>query len=184
MPHAHPPITIQIAVRVSVPWLYRQRLASRPAYTGAFDASCVEVISVGQCDARDSANSARGRDVHARQIIHHLENSSLYNEENKARISALSVGSCKKLCPLHDRSFLHPEDSDNEKLHQFVREEEIRERDTDDDGKLSFVEFLGGMYDALRDLKVSLGVPPETPPRTAVFAILKRQSVVHNHSGS
>lgn len=72
------------------------------------------------------------------------------------------------------RSFLHPEDSDNAELHQFVREEEIRERDTDGDGKLSFVEFLGGMYDALRDLKVSLGSPPDTPPRTAVLTTLRK----------
>lgn len=51
-------------------------------------------------------------------------------------------------------SFLHPEDSDNPKLLQFVREEEIRERDSDEDGKLSFPEFLGDMYHVLRDVRV------------------------------
>ncbi|CAI5477349.1 unnamed protein product [Closterium sp. Yama58-4] len=42
---------------------------------------------------------------------------------------------------------LHPEDSQNEKLIDSVRDEELRARDTDGDMRLSFEEFLESVYD-------------------------------------
>ncbi|OAY75363.1 45 kDa calcium-binding protein [Ananas comosus] len=48
--------------------------------------------------------------------------------------------------------FLHPADSKNPKLIQWLCKEELRERDKDRDGKLNFLEFLNGLYDSVRDL--------------------------------
>lgn len=43
-------------------------------------------------------------------------------------------------------NFLHPEDSTNEKIQNWVLREKIKRMDNDDDGKLSFVEFLDRTY--------------------------------------
>ncbi|RWR78091.1 calumenin [Cinnamomum micranthum f. kanehirae] len=48
-------------------------------------------------------------------------------------------------------NFLHPVDSKNPKLLRWLSREEIRERDTDRDGKLGFKEFFHGLFDLLRD---------------------------------
>eukprot|EP00245_Coleochaete_scutata_P002161 TRINITY_DN12817_c6_g1_i1.p2 TRINITY_DN12817_c6_g1~~TRINITY_DN12817_c6_g1_i1.p2 ORF type:complete len:402 (-),score=119.23 TRINITY_DN12817_c6_g1_i1:644-1849(-) len=52
-------------------------------------------------------------------------------------------------------AFLHPEDSDNPKLLQHLREEEIRERDQNHDGKLDFDEFHKTTYDELREWDIA-----------------------------
>ncbi|KAK1307287.1 hypothetical protein QJS10_CPA10g01434 [Acorus calamus] len=47
--------------------------------------------------------------------------------------------------------FLHPADSKNPKLKQWLCKEEIRERDSDRDGKLNFKEFFHGLFDLIRN---------------------------------
>lgn len=47
--------------------------------------------------------------------------------------------------------FLHPIDSNNPRLLRWLCKEEIRERDTDKDGKLNFKEFFHGLFDSIRD---------------------------------
>ncbi|KAA8541446.1 hypothetical protein F0562_025409 [Nyssa sinensis] len=47
--------------------------------------------------------------------------------------------------------FLHPADSNNPKLLQWLCKEEIRERDTDKDGKVNFKEFFHGLFDFVRN---------------------------------
>ncbi|KAG1367633.1 calumenin [Cocos nucifera] len=47
--------------------------------------------------------------------------------------------------------FLHPADSNNPKLIRWLCKEEIRERDKDKDGKLSFEEYFHGLFDAIQD---------------------------------
>ncbi|XAR53174.1 hypothetical protein NMG60_11021610 [Bertholletia excelsa] len=46
--------------------------------------------------------------------------------------------------------FLHPANSKNPKLLYWLSQEEIRERDSDKDGKVSFEEFFHGLFDSLR----------------------------------
>lgn len=46
--------------------------------------------------------------------------------------------------------FLHPADSKNPKLLHWLCEEEIRERDSDKDGKINFNEFFHGLFDMVR----------------------------------
>ncbi|KAG7032674.1 hypothetical protein SDJN02_06724, partial [Cucurbita argyrosperma subsp. argyrosperma] len=48
-------------------------------------------------------------------------------------------------------SFLHPADSKNPKLLRWLCEEEIRERDSDKDGKINFNEFFHGLFDMVRN---------------------------------
>ncbi|PKA57262.1 Calmodulin-like protein 8 [Apostasia shenzhenica] len=45
--------------------------------------------------------------------------------------------------------FLHPSDSSNPRLIKWLCHEEIRERDKDKDGMLSFQEFFNGLFDSL-----------------------------------
>lgn len=61
-------------------------------------------------------------------------------------------------------NFLHPQDSQNERLHQWLRKQEIKDRDHDNDTKISFSEFLQGLYDLLRiyDEEGSLPTPDST----------------------
>ncbi|XP_052203900.1 uncharacterized protein LOC127809188 [Diospyros lotus] len=47
--------------------------------------------------------------------------------------------------------FLHPADTKNPKLLHWLCQEEIRERDTDKDGKISFKEFFHGLFDFVRN---------------------------------
>ncbi|XP_022993500.1 calumenin-like [Cucurbita maxima] len=47
--------------------------------------------------------------------------------------------------------FLHPADSKNPKLLHWLCEEEIRERDSDKDGKINFNEFFHGLFDMVRN---------------------------------
>ncbi|KAH7446836.1 hypothetical protein KP509_01G078700 [Ceratopteris richardii] len=47
-------------------------------------------------------------------------------------------------------NFLHPQDSHNPKLHQWLRKQEIRDHDHDNDGKLSFTEFEGNLYESIK----------------------------------
>ncbi|KAF4373454.1 hypothetical protein G4B88_015985 [Cannabis sativa] len=47
--------------------------------------------------------------------------------------------------------FLHPADSKNSKLLQWLCKEEVRERDTDKDGKVNFKEFFHGLFDMVRN---------------------------------
>ncbi|GAB4839644.1 hypothetical protein Ancab_029169 [Ancistrocladus abbreviatus] len=47
--------------------------------------------------------------------------------------------------------FLHPADTKNPKLLQWLCKEEIRERDTDKDGKVNFKEFFHGLFDLVRN---------------------------------
>ncbi|KAI7995609.1 hypothetical protein LOK49_LG11G00048 [Camellia lanceoleosa] len=47
--------------------------------------------------------------------------------------------------------FQHPADSKNPKLLQWLCQEEIRERDSDKDGKVSFKEFFHGLFDFVRN---------------------------------
>lgn len=47
-------------------------------------------------------------------------------------------------------NFLHPGDSKNEKLLQWMCKERIRERDQDKDGKLNFAEFDHGAYELVK----------------------------------
>ncbi|KAK2459021.1 hypothetical protein P8452_05526 [Trifolium repens] len=47
--------------------------------------------------------------------------------------------------------FLHPADSNNTKLQQWLCKEEIRERDSDRDGKVNFKEFFHGLFDLVRN---------------------------------
>ncbi|KAI3453256.1 hypothetical protein Pfo_009919 [Paulownia fortunei] len=47
--------------------------------------------------------------------------------------------------------FLHPADTNNPKLLQWLCKEEIRERDSDRDGKVNFKEFFHGLFDLVRD---------------------------------
>ncbi|XP_020596408.1 calumenin isoform X2 [Phalaenopsis equestris] len=49
--------------------------------------------------------------------------------------------------------FLHPADSVNPKLIKWLCKEEIRERDKDRDGKLSFQEYFNGLFDSLRNIE-------------------------------
>ncbi|CAL5195718.1 unnamed protein product [Lathyrus oleraceus] len=48
----------------------------------------------------------------------------------------------------HD--FLHPADSNNPKLQQWLCREEVWERDTDRDGKVSYIEFVNGLFLSIR----------------------------------
>ncbi|XP_068648549.1 uncharacterized protein [Aristolochia californica] len=45
--------------------------------------------------------------------------------------------------------FLHPADSKNPKLLSWLSKEEVRERDSDNDGKLNFQEFFHGIFDLI-----------------------------------
>ncbi|KAJ7528080.1 hypothetical protein O6H91_16G082900 [Diphasiastrum complanatum] len=54
-------------------------------------------------------------------------------------------------------NFLHPEDSNSTKLHQWLRQQEIRDRDDDKDGKLSFLEFDQHLFDIIRDQGAYIG---------------------------
>ncbi|PON68187.1 Parvalbumin [Parasponia andersonii] len=47
--------------------------------------------------------------------------------------------------------FLHPADSKNPKLLKWLCKEEVRERDTDKDGKVNFKEFFHGLFDLVRN---------------------------------
>ncbi|KAL2518610.1 Calcium-binding EF hand family protein [Abeliophyllum distichum] len=47
--------------------------------------------------------------------------------------------------------FLHPADTNNPKLLQWLCKEEIRERDSDRDGKVNFKEFFHGLFDLVRN---------------------------------
>lgn len=47
--------------------------------------------------------------------------------------------------------FLHPADTKNLKLLQWLCREEIRERDSDKDGKVNFKEFFHGLFDLVRN---------------------------------
>ncbi|XP_019163688.1 PREDICTED: calumenin [Ipomoea nil] len=47
--------------------------------------------------------------------------------------------------------FLHPADSTNPKLLLWLCKEEIRERDSDKDGKVNFNEFFHGLFDLVRN---------------------------------
>lgn len=47
--------------------------------------------------------------------------------------------------------FLHPADSKNPKLLRWLCKEEVRERDTDKDGKVNFKEFFHGLFDLVRN---------------------------------
>ncbi|KAK6241503.1 hypothetical protein SCA6_006892 [Theobroma cacao] len=47
--------------------------------------------------------------------------------------------------------FLHPADSKNSKLLKWLCKEEVRERDTDKDGKVNFNEFFHGLFDLVRN---------------------------------
>lgn len=47
--------------------------------------------------------------------------------------------------------FLHPADSKNPTLLKWLCKEEVRERDTDRDGKLNFKEFFHGLFDLVRN---------------------------------
>ncbi|CAL5210219.1 unnamed protein product [Lathyrus oleraceus] len=47
--------------------------------------------------------------------------------------------------------FLHPADSNNTKLQQWLCKEEVRERDSDRDGKVNFKEFFHGLFDLVRN---------------------------------
>lgn len=47
--------------------------------------------------------------------------------------------------------FLHPADTKNPKLLNWLCKEEIRERDTDKDGKVNFKEFFHGLFDMVRN---------------------------------
>ncbi|PKU83340.1 calumenin-B [Dendrobium catenatum] len=49
--------------------------------------------------------------------------------------------------------FLHPADSDNPKMIKWLCKEELRERDKDRDGKLSFQEYFNGLFDSLRNIE-------------------------------
>lgn len=46
--------------------------------------------------------------------------------------------------------FLHPPDTSNPKLLKWLCSEEIRERDSDKDGKVNFNEFLHGVFELIR----------------------------------
>ncbi|KAI5422430.1 uncharacterized protein LOC127076297 isoform X2 [Lathyrus oleraceus] len=52
------------------------------------------------------------------------------------------------LAEFHD--FLHPADSNNPKLQQWLCREEVWERDTDRDGKVSYIEFVNGLFLSIR----------------------------------
>ncbi|XP_043695834.1 calumenin [Telopea speciosissima] len=47
--------------------------------------------------------------------------------------------------------FQHPADSNNPKLIRWLCKEEVRERDTDKDGKINFNEFFHGLFDMVRN---------------------------------
>ncbi|KAI5582251.1 hypothetical protein POPTR_007G076300v4 [Populus trichocarpa] len=47
--------------------------------------------------------------------------------------------------------FQHPADSKNPKLLQWLCKEEVRERDSDKDGKVNFQEFFHGLFDSVRN---------------------------------
>ncbi|GFP94005.1 calmodulin [Phtheirospermum japonicum] len=47
--------------------------------------------------------------------------------------------------------FLHPADTKNPKLLQWLCKEEIRERDSDKNGKVDFKEFFHGLFDLVRN---------------------------------
>lgn len=47
--------------------------------------------------------------------------------------------------------FLHPSDSKSPKLLHWLCKEEVRERDTDRDGKVNFDEFFHGLFDLVRN---------------------------------
>ncbi|CAL1387936.1 unnamed protein product [Linum trigynum] len=47
--------------------------------------------------------------------------------------------------------FLHPADSKNPDLLKWLCKEEVRERDTDKDGKVNFEEFFHGLFDLVRN---------------------------------
>ncbi|KAF9678756.1 hypothetical protein SADUNF_Sadunf07G0068700 [Salix dunnii] len=47
--------------------------------------------------------------------------------------------------------FQHPSDSKNPKLLQWLCKEEVRERDSDKDGKVNFQEFFHGLFDLVRN---------------------------------
>ncbi|KAK7280649.1 hypothetical protein RJT34_25714 [Clitoria ternatea] len=47
--------------------------------------------------------------------------------------------------------FLHPADSKNPKLQLWLCKEEVRERDSDRDGKVNFNEFFHGLFDLVRN---------------------------------
>ncbi|KAJ0428218.1 putative EF-hand domain-containing protein [Helianthus annuus] len=47
--------------------------------------------------------------------------------------------------------FQHPADTKNPRLLQWLCKEEVRERDTDKDGRVSFKEFFHGLFDMVRN---------------------------------
>ncbi|XP_057481583.1 uncharacterized protein LOC130768527 [Actinidia eriantha] len=56
--------------------------------------------------------------------------------------------------------FLHPADSKNPKLLHWLCQEEIRERDSDKDGKVNFKEFFHGLFDFVRNYDEEGQSPP------------------------
>ncbi|XP_010249086.1 PREDICTED: reticulocalbin-2-like isoform X1 [Nelumbo nucifera] len=49
------------------------------------------------------------------------------------------------------KDFMHPADSNNPKLLQWLCKEEIWERDSDKDGKINFKDFFHGLFDMIRN---------------------------------
>lgn len=77
--------------------------------------------------------------------------------------------------------FLHPSDSSNPKLLQWLCKEEIRERDTDKDGKANFKEFYHGIYDLVKSYDEgghdsSSHEPTNEAPAKTLFTQLDKNS--------
>ncbi|KAK8668880.1 hypothetical protein V6N13_106326 [Hibiscus sabdariffa] len=63
--------------------------------------------------------------------------------------------------------FMHPADSKNPKLLQWLCKEEVRERDADKDGKVNFNEFFHGIFDLVisHDEEGHISMETETPAK-------------------
>lgn len=68
--------------------------------------------------------------------------------------------------------FLHPADSVNPKLIHWLCQEEIRERDKDKDGKLSFQEYFHGLFDSIRNYDDDHNQSDSDAPAKKLFAQL------------
>ncbi|XP_057950840.1 uncharacterized protein LOC131145659 [Malania oleifera] len=70
------------------------------------------------------------------------------------------------------QDFLHPEDSKNEKIQEWLLREKIKRMDYDDDGKLNFVEFNKGPYNIYKSYAEFEGVGTVVPSPEEKFAEL------------
>ncbi|KAH0931285.1 hypothetical protein HID58_008402 [Brassica napus] len=102
----------------------------------------------------ESANRVKNLTLSLRRTANYLGNDSFgYNmgwwKEEHFNASDANGDGLLNLTEFND--FLHPADTKNHKLLLWLCKEEVRERDSDKDGKIGFEEFYHGLFDTVRN---------------------------------